>query len=207
MTKLAWGVIVLIGVAFAAGLAAGWVFGARSVALVVGPLLGSGPNTAGKLPDWSDWQYPGSDSRGKHTGPAFEFKNETTNVARGFANCTACVTTDDFESVVRFYQARIKEVAQSESVVETVGVGAVGGGMTFDFDSKRGSEGSSWFHFDDSREPYQERGYAERPLRKVALGIRAMSFFVTVVITRAKEENETHVLLFTDYSGEKTEGK
>ena len=91
--------------------------------------------------------------------------------------------------------------------METVGVGAVGGGVTFNFDSTRGSEGSSWFHLDDSRGPYKERGYAERPLRKVALGIRAMSFFVTVVITRAEEENETHVLLFTDYSGEKTERK
>ena len=193
-------VFVLISLAFGGG----YAVGAAKIPFTVSLIGHNNPSTP-PVPAWSEWTYPGSEPRGTNSVHSLE----TNDLTQGLGHCETLATSDSFDAVYAFYRGKIHAEANSDIIPESLSDGAGGTGGQFEYSSTGGFDGRSAFYRDSTRSQYlkDQAKYSLRPLRMATLGMRTGSAFVTVVITRAKDEPLTHVQIVRDFAGMKPAGK
>lgn len=133
-------------------------------------------------PRWEEWGYPGADIMGSIQASSVRVSGELVRPAGRYA---VLVTPDPFESVARFYAEKAgfeapDDIAKRNSAVSTEG-------------NIQGESNHLLDDFHDSTD-YQSL----RPVRVKCLLRRSPSYDLTVVISRANEEKNTHIALFYD---------
>ncbi len=133
-------------------------------------------------PRWEEWHYPNAESRGNIRGLSARVMEELVRPAGRYA---VFVTTDEFEEVARFYAEKAQfdepdSLATSRSAVFSQGT--VQGESNYLLDD-----------FADVTDPEQSR-----PVRAKCLARRCPSYDLTVFITRADDESDTHIMLLYD---------
>ena len=169
-------VIVAFLVAIAAGVGIGYVAGRNN-------LLGREPAAKSRgddESDWKQWKYPGSTELGSSRGGGGQVRE--ANLPPHY--CLAMATPDDFEKVLGFY-------ADKTGIANLATVG--GGGSKMHFDSAR-TDIEDWFTIDDSL-PANRSDSSKRPVKIKVFAQRTLAADVTMFISRASDEQDTHIIL------------
>ncbi|MFL5341420.1 MAG: hypothetical protein ACJ8F7_14845 [Gemmataceae bacterium] len=157
------------GIGYAVGYARGQWYGFAAACDVA---------AAEKPANWDDWKYPNisrqfttSTHGGGHlAGRAFRPQS-----------CMVAATSDDFGKVVQHYAAKC---GPEESRMNFGGVGLqLSGSMT------------NCRHLDDSARPSAGGENPPRPVSLKAFALQTGEFALTVIVSRAEGEKETHVIL------------
>jgi hypothetical protein len=133
-------------------------------------------------PRWEEWHYPRAESKGSIQGSSARVNGKLVRPAGRYA---IFVTADAFEDVARFYAEKAgfeqpDDVAKSHLAVSSHG-------------TLQGESNHLLDDFSDVTDPQKLR-----PVRVKCLIRRCPSYDLTVVITRADDENYTHLGLFYD---------
>lgn len=177
--------LVVVAVAFGAGVLVQREYQLAPVRLaedLARDLAGTDEPVA-PAPRWEKWHYPGARSKGSIKGSSLRVMGQLVKAAGRYA---VFVTTDDFDTVARWYaeQAgfeRAGDVAKSRTGVSSFG---------------RFPEGQEGFLLDDSSDPTGPN--AARSVLTKCLMRRSRSYDLTVVLTRGDGEEHTHILLLYD---------
>jgi hypothetical protein len=169
-------VIVVFLVAITAGVGIGYLAGRNN-------LLGREPVAKSRgvdESDWKQWKYPGSRELASSQGGGIQVME--TSLPQHY--CLAMATRDDFEKVLGFY-------ADKTGIANLATVG--GGGSRVHFDSA-GTDIEDWFAIDDSL-PANRSDSAKRPVKTKVFAKRTLAADVTMFISRATDEQDTHIIL------------
>lgn len=133
-------------------------------------------------PAWEQWRYPRAKSRGEIDGASTRIKGQLVRPAGNYA---ILVTADDFETVARFYAEKfnfeeVEQAAKSKSAIAKHG-------------NMQGEENYLLDDFEDVSEIPKTR-----TVRIKCLFRRCPAYDVTVFISRAENEKQTHLLLLYD---------
>lgn len=133
-------------------------------------------------PPWDEWHYPNAEVKASVQGSSLRVMGELVRPAGRYA---VLVTTDEFEDVARFYAAKTHfeapdAMAKSRSAVSSYG-------------TLQGESNHLLDDFDDPNDPQKSR-----PVRAKCMIRRCPSYDLTVFITRADGEAQTHVVLLYD---------
>ena len=142
-------------------------------------------------PPWREWQYPRARILGTRTGVSVRISEELVRPAGHYA---VLVTPDGFEQVARFYAA----IAHFENPDEVASSRAA-------MSSRESLHGESNHWLDDcsaAGDPSQLR-----PLLAKCLVRRCPSYDLTIFITRADGEPQTHITLLYDPKAETRGGQ
>jgi hypothetical protein len=142
-------------------------------------------------PPWSEWHYPKAKVKGTAESAAVRVSGKLVRPGGHYA---VLVTADDFETVARFYAGKLK-FADSEGIVKS----------QLAFSSEGNIQGESSHVLDDYRDVGETQ--KARPVRTKCLVRRSPSYDLTVFLTRAETETETHILLLYDPSTEAEQPK
>lgn len=128
--------------------------------------------------NWEDWKYPNisqqfatSSAAGGHVaGQAFRPQT-----------CLVWATSDDFEKVVQHYATKC---GPEQSRIDFEGSGQqLRGGVT------------NCRHLDDSKRHVASGEYPPRPVKLKTFALQTAEFALTVIISNAEGEKETHIIL------------
>lgn len=133
-------------------------------------------------PQWESWMYDGAKRQGQIEGTSTELMGELIRPKGHFG---AFTTSDTFEQVAKFYAEQLRfenadTVAQSHQAVLS-----------------EGNAGAEANYLLDDTADVSEPGRS-RPVRVKCLLRRTRSYDMTVFISRAENEDQTHILLVYD---------
>lgn len=133
-------------------------------------------------PAWEQWRYPRAKSKGEIDGSSTRIEGELIHPAGNYA---VLVTADDFETVARFYAEKcnfeeVDQTAKSKSAI-----------------AKHGNmQGEANYLLDDFEDTSEIP--PTRTVRIKCLFRRCPAYDITVFISRAENEKQTHLLLLYD---------
>jgi len=131
-------------------------------------------------PDWKEWKYPGSaDHESGQAGGGLD-----AGVRSPMHYDLVMTTKDDYEKVLGFYAEKT-----GLSLVDNDKGSGVGGGNH-----------ELWFVANDSSSPNDVTGVSQedRPVKTKLFGKRTPAYDLTMFISRAKDEKNTHIVLVYD---------
>lgn len=133
-------------------------------------------------PDREEWLYPRAKVKGQLESAAVRISGELVRPAGHYA---VLVTGDDFETVARHYSDKLK-FSDPEAIAKS----------QLAFSSEGNVQGESVHLLDDQRGEGDPQ--SARALRTKCLVRRCPSYDLTVLLTRAEGERETHIIVLYD---------
>lgn len=133
-------------------------------------------------PPGKDWYYPGAKVSGTAESAAVTVSRELVHPGGHFV---VLVTSDDFETVAKYYTSRM-QFTDPDAIAKS----------QLAFSSEGNVQGESSHVLDDFRDPSETQ--TQRSIRTKCLLRRSPSYNLTVFLSRAENEPQTHIILLYD---------